>query len=129
MDMDHLPCNPHDDHATICTGATGSPHSLVFMVEMMATASVEASMDTKRPTYCQVHPEACRLKTYSMMGIMSPTLATTTTKAMVKIWMACCTRPRGLSALQHADVRMRFSEGMLLRVEDRGRGGEQVLVS
>ena len=26
------------------------------MVEMMATASVDASMDTNRPQYCQVHP-------------------------------------------------------------------------
>ena len=77
------------------THSAPAPHrvqgrALVFMVEMMATASVDASMETNRPQYCHVHPLACRLKTYSMMGIIRPTLAMTTMKASVSTCTTCC---------------------------------------
>ena len=67
--------------------------ALVFMVEMMATASVEASIDTNSPTYCQVHPDACRLKTYSMMGIIRPTDPITTRNAKETTCTKTCSPP------------------------------------
>lgn len=64
------------------------------MVEMMATASVEASIETKRPTYCQLQPEPCKLNTNSMMGIMSPTEPMTTRNARVITCTATCKAAR-----------------------------------
>lgn len=61
---------------------------LVFIVLIMATASVEASMEMNSDTYCQFQPERLRSRMYSMTGIINPTLPPTTRNASV---MTCTT--------------------------------------
>ena len=56
----------------------------------MATASVDASMETNRETYCQFQPEDLRSRIYSMTGIMKPTLPPTTRNARVMTCTITC---------------------------------------
>ena len=65
-------------------------HLLDFIVAMMATASVEASIDPKRAAYCQVQPLSCSWNIYSMMGIMMAQLPATTRKANMMTGAATC---------------------------------------
>ena len=65
-------------------------HLLDFMVAIMATASVEASIDPKRAAYCQVQPLSCSWNMYSIMGIMMAQLPATTRNANIMTGAATC---------------------------------------
>jgi hypothetical protein len=63
---------------------------LVFMVEIMATASVEASMEPNMATHCHVHPDACSCSTYNMIGMSNATVPPTTRKASTSTGASRC---------------------------------------
>ena len=54
---------PADDLALSGADFKGLDDSLVFMVAMIATASVLASMEMKRATYCHSQPDDFKSRT------------------------------------------------------------------